>query len=37
MLLDTVAFIVCAGVGLDVGDEAIPYVAGGAKAMRQRR
>jgi hypothetical protein len=28
VLVDTVTYIVCAGVGLDVGGEAVPYVAG---------
>lgn len=28
VIVDTVTFIVCAGVGLDVGGESIPYVAG---------
>ena len=28
VLVDTVTFIVCAGAGLDVGGESIPYVAG---------
>jgi antirestriction protein ArdC len=28
VLVDTVTYVVCAGVGLDVGGEAIPYVAG---------
>jgi hypothetical protein len=28
VIVDTVTFIVCAGAGLDVGGESIPYVAG---------
>jgi hypothetical protein len=28
VIVDTVTFIVCAGVGLDIGGESIPYVAG---------
>src|SRR5581483_3998391 len=28
VIVDTVTFIVCAGAGLDIGDESIPYVAG---------
>ncbi len=28
VIVDTVTFVVCAGVGLDVGGESIPYVAG---------
>jgi hypothetical protein len=28
VLVDTVTYVVCGGVGLDVGGEAIPYVAG---------
>ena len=28
MIVDTVALIVCGSVGLDVGGESIPYVAG---------
>lgn len=28
VLVDTVTYIVCSSVGLDVGGEAIPYVAG---------
>lgn len=28
VIVDTVTFIVCAGAGLDVGGESIPYIAG---------
>jgi N-terminal domain of anti-restriction factor ArdC len=28
VIVDTITFIVCAGIGLDVGGESIPYVAG---------
>jgi hypothetical protein len=37
VLVDTVTYVVCAGVGLDVSSESIPYVAGSGRRRCGRR
>jgi hypothetical protein len=36
VIVDTVTYVVCAGVGLAVDDESIPYVAGWVRIARSR-